>query len=371
MGKKRERSSSSSGKKSSSDGSGSASPSEDPRARAATAAAKKAKAKKAKSESERGTSLSEDRASPAKKATKRGRSDSSSSEAMAQKAKSEGFTAQPLVPASQGFAALSFSQPAMAAQVAAAKEQAERLKSELARSKDAAKFGMPTEAQQTKEVKIRTNVVKYLMTEANRQLVMQESGAEVEWLPEKERARLTGGSKQVSVAARTLSRVDLHCHWGASEDKVRKLLRRRPVTSIMCRLSPMTVNTLTLVEKQLGAKDANLSIGKDKTNNVAVNDPILSRQHCLITLDAEKGAVYIADLSTNGTFLNGIRLPSKKLGKVCLSHGDEILLKDPSSGDAEFGYICNLEEISGAKEDTGFQMRRILTQEENSMNRLR
>jgi len=93
----------------------------------------------------------------------------------------------------------------------------------------------------------------------------------------------------------------------------------------------------------------------------------MSRQHCLISFDATKGIVYIADLSTNGTWINGVRLPSKKLGKVMLSHGDELLLRDPGSGDTEFGYICNLKEVS-VRENVKLEApRRLVSPEEQSV----
>merc|ERR1712194_947968 len=94
-----------------------------------------------------------------------------------------------------------------------------------------------------------------------------------------------------------------------------------------------------------------------------------SRHHCCITFEPAKGVVYIVDLSTNGTFLNGTRLPSKKLGKVILSHGDEVLFRDPKSGDTEFGYICNLTEVSSRQKMNYEAPRRILTPEEQSITK--
>jgi len=105
------------------------------------------------------------------------------------------------------------------------------------------------------------------------------------------------------------------------------------------------MNTLRPVEKLLYNSQPSLSIGKDSKNDVVISDPLVSRHHCIIELDADRGAIYVTDRSTNGTFLNGIRLPSKKLGKVLLSHGDELLLKDPAGGEQEFGYIVNLQEL--------------------------
>ena len=52
---------------------------------------------------------------------------------------------------------------------------------------------------------------------------------------------------------------------------------------------------------------------------------------------------YILDLSTNGTFLNAVRLP--KTGKVALFHGDDLSFPEPGKPQnlGEFGYIVNLE----------------------------
>merc|ERR1711957_201947 len=73
-----------------------------------------------------------------------------------------------------------------------------------------------------------------------------------------------------------------------------------------------------------------------------IPDKLVSRAHVSIEYDPVKGLLYVCDCSTNGTFLNGVRLPSKIKGKVLLSHGDELLLKDPSGPQSEFGYIVNL-----------------------------
>merc|ERR1719157_472571 len=80
-----------------------------------------------------------------------------------------------------------------------------------------------------------------------------------------------------------------------------------------------------------------VTIGKEPTNDVVVKDPLMSRSHCIIELDREKGCVYAIDASTNGTYLNGKRLPKNMGGKVLVSHGDELLLKGPDQGDSEFG----------------------------------
>merc|ERR1719220_1153867 len=124
------------------------------------------------------------------------------------------------------------------------------------------------------------------------------------------------------------------------------------------------MNTLRPFEKTLSNANTVLCIGKDKTNDLVLQDPIISRQHCVLELDIERGAIYAIDCSTNGTFLNDIRLPSKTVGKVLVSHGDELLFKDPASGEQEFGYIVNLNELHVKAEVKLEAPRRLLTPEE-------
>merc|ERR1711957_628975 len=133
--------------------------------------------------------------------------------------------------------------------------------------------------------------------------------------------------------------------------------------------SPMTVNKLKSAEKMFNSSQTQMSMGKDAQNDVVIKESVLSRHHCCITFEPAKGVVYIVDLSTNGTFLNGTRLPSKKLGKVILSHGDEILFRNPEHGDTEFGYICNLTEVSVRQETKLEGPRRLLSAEEQSSNK--
>jgi len=215
----------------------------------------------------------------------------------------------------------------------------------------------------SKNVPIPKELCQYLMTPEHRQILTEESGAEVEWSPEEHQVQLRGSAEQLKKAQRLLARVTTHCHWGRNEAKVKRILQPRVVESVVVRLSPM--NTLRPAEKVLSPGQT-LSIGKDKANDTVIPDAIVSRQHCVLELDSERGSVYILDCSTNGTYLNGRRLPGKSAGKVLLSHGDELLLKDPSSGDQEYGYIVNLNELH-VKETVKLEApRRLLTQEELS-----
>jgi len=66
-----------------------------------------------------------------------------------------------------------------------------------------------------------------------------------------------------------------------------------------------------------------LTIGRDPNNDLVINDPQASRQHARIT---RRGNIMVLeDLgSTNGTFVNGVRLTDPHT----LSNGDEIGLGD-------------------------------------------
>jgi len=224
-------------------------------------------------------------------------------------------------------------------------------------------FSRMTQNTPAKSVPIPKELVQYLMTPENRQIVTEESGAEVEWAPEEAQVHLRGSQEQLKKAQRLLARVTTHCHWGRNEKKVTRLLRPPIVESVVVRLSPM--NTLRPAEKVMN-QGSTLSIGKDKTCDTVIPDAMVSRQHCVLELDAERGAVYVIDCSTNGTFLNGRRLPGKQAGKVLLSHGDELLLKDPSSGDQEYGYIVNINELHVREHVKLVAPRRMLTQDEIS-----
>ena len=65
------------------------------------------------------------------------------------------------------------------------------------------------------------------------------------------------------------------------------------------------------------------SLGRDPDNDIVINDPQISRQHARIT--RQGGLMVIGDLgSTNGTFVNGVRLT----GSHTLTSGDVISLGD-------------------------------------------
>ncbi|HEY2380169.1 MAG TPA: sigma 54-interacting transcriptional regulator [Terriglobia bacterium] len=64
--------------------------------------------------------------------------------------------------------------------------------------------------------------------------------------------------------------------------------------------------------------DAETIIGREPSNRIAINDPLVSRKHCV--LRNIEGKIHIADLeSLNGTFLNGV-----PAGERVLENGDRI-----------------------------------------------
>ncbi len=66
---------------------------------------------------------------------------------------------------------------------------------------------------------------------------------------------------------------------------------------------------------------AKITIGRDPNNDVVIDSKLASRQHCIIQKIREE--YFLKDEnSTNGTFLNGSRIPSDKYVK--LNSGDKI-----------------------------------------------
>jgi pSer/pThr/pTyr-binding forkhead associated (FHA) protein len=65
-------------------------------------------------------------------------------------------------------------------------------------------------------------------------------------------------------------------------------------------------------------------VGREKTSDIIINDPLISKEHCKITL-TDEGHYHIEDMdSTNSTYLN-----SKLLKKPAhISYGDRIIIGD-------------------------------------------
>jgi len=191
-------------------------------------------------------------------------------------------------------------------------------------------------------VRVPRPIVERLMTESNLSLLQDATGAAIERIPGAEEVQLSGTLDQKSACKKVLHRLVTHCSWGINEAKVGRLLSPQPLEAMLVRLSPMD-SSLKPIEKALSVRSPMLTVGKDVTNDAVLVDDLASRQHCVLVLDAGIGAVYVADLSTNGTFLNRKRLPAKKQGKIMMCHGDELIFKDPSQdSQCQFGFVANL-----------------------------
>lgn len=67
-----------------------------------------------------------------------------------------------------------------------------------------------------------------------------------------------------------------------------------------------------------------VSIGRDLSNIVSINDPSISRRHCLIRKNGSSNGFHLVDLqSYNGTFVNGLPVANH-----ALTHRDQIALGD-------------------------------------------
>lgn len=215
---------------------------------------------------------------------------------------------------------------------------------DLSASSETRTFQKPT------KVSVPKKITNHLMTPGCKQLLQEASGADVDWDALTAQALLLGSAEQISAAKKLLGRIASHCAWGSSEPKIQRIIRPKKVESMIIRLSPM--GHYPSLEKRLTTTVTQLSIGKAKDgNDLCVHDSMASRQHCLFEFDVARGAVYVIDLSTNGAWLNGHKLPSKSSGKVILCHGDELLLRDPSHHEnEECGWVVNITEVAAETE---------------------
>ena len=80
----------------------------------------------------------------------------------------------------------------------------------------------------------------------------------------------------------------------------------------------VTISGRSLKEVHI-AKDAPLSIGRDKTNVLRLDNPAVSRKHACI--EKQGWPYYVVDFkSTNGTKVNGKPIS----GKMSLKHNDKV-----------------------------------------------
>merc|ERR1712151_1372183 len=229
-------------------------------------------------------------------------------------------------------------------------------------------MGQPAKIVREKEeekqtmIKMPSKLYKCLLTKENLPNLLTKAGLLHASLNEEKNVVLRAESgKALSKALGTLRRVAYHCQWGVSPAKVSALLAakpERPITTVVARLTA-TSGRLQSHESRLTNKVRKLRIGsapvekKDPSaHQCEVSGvPGMSRKHCTITFEPDKGAVYVQDLSTNGTYLNGKKLPrppykNPQDARVRLFHGDELYFRLRSEDAEELGYVVNLVELS-------------------------
>jgi len=207
-------------------------------------------------------------------------------------------------------------------------------------------FGGLDAGRVSRTFSIPDKLMGILVTDRIKNVLLETTGAfDAQFERAKKKVTILGTPAQAEKVGNLLQRVSTHCHWGVNEAKIHRLLR--PLvgcTSARCTLSPM-VPTLRQFTMNLSIGNSKLKIGTGDGNHLKVRGSLLSRAHAVLEFVPTRGVVYVIDTSTNGTFLNGKRLPEKASAKVVLWHGDELLLQDPAAPgqSGEFGYMVNLE----------------------------
>ena len=115
-----------------------------------------------------------------------------------------------------------------------------------------------------------------------------------------------------------------------------------------------------LSETVVALEQREVTIGRGATNQVSIADPVLSRQHCVITRDNDQ--FLIRDLgSRHGTVVNGV-----PISKQLLQHGDQISL-----GGSVFAFLVTEDEVrprhsqAEFEEDSGYQGKTTVLKQED------
>ena len=83
-----------------------------------------------------------------------------------------------------------------------------------------------------------------------------------------------------------------------------------------------------------------VSLGRDLSNSVSLNDPSVSRRHCTIRKNGSSSDFHVVDLeSYNGTFVNG-----RPVAEQALTHGDQIAL-----GDLHFIFLTHDDTVTATR----------------------
>jgi len=205
-------------------------------------------------------------------------------------------------------------------------------------------------------LKMPTRLTECLMDPTNHAQLLARTGLLSATLNQEKHLVLRAPSEgRLKKTLGQLRRIAWACQWGCSTIKVAALLAEKPakpLNSIVLRLAA-TSSRLSSHDAKLSAKLRKLRMGTEAGPGMLVLEAItgLSRKHCTITFEPDKGACYVQDVSTNGTYLNGKRLPRPPYkhssdARVRLFHGDELLFKLRSEDAEELGYVINLVELS-------------------------
>lgn len=98
-----------------------------------------------------------------------------------------------------------------------------------------------------------------------------------------------------------------------------------------------------------GLTQDEMSIGRDISNSISLNDPSVSRRHCLLRKNGVTNVFHVIDLeSYNGTFVNGL-----PVAEQAVTHGDQISL-----GDIRFIFLTDEGSASAANR---FEDRDVIT----------
>jgi two-component system, cell cycle response regulator len=106
--------------------------------------------------------------------------------------------------------------------------------------------------------------------------------------------------------------------------------------------------------------DKEVTLGRDPRAELTLQDEGISRRHCRVFYDKDKNAFFVEDLgSTNGTLLNGKRVPTAKR----LEAGDRIyvgacVVKFTFSDALEVGYHAQMDVLVGTDDLTGLVAKR-------------
>jgi len=101
-----------------------------------------------------------------------------------------------------------------------------------------------------------------------------------------------------------------------------------------------------------------VTIGRDPLAELPLDDDLISRRHCRVGF--ADGDYYVEDLqSTNGTGLNGARLDGRRPLQPgdCIHLGGSIV-KFAHAGDAELGFLVEMDARVGTDELTGLVVKR-------------